>query len=268
MAAPTTAPARDPRSGTVVHRLFRGFAYPFRALGLMFKHPRLWTYALVQIGVSIVLLSVLFVVLVYQGGNLTGLIWHRPDHWYTEIFWYGLYVIVFFGTFVIGALTLPALIASPFNDALSERTETILLGGVETPKMTMGRLFRDIGRVLVDQSIRIALLLAGHLVILVLLLIPVAGQFAYPIVATTWSIIWVASDYIDYPMGRNGYRFRLQRQTITANLGLCFGFGGGVYLFLLIPFLNILFVPVAVVGGTMLYADFRRVKVLPAPPKR
>ena len=165
MAAPAqTAP--DPRARTATGRLLQGFAYPFRAVGFMFRHPRLWTYALVPIGISLVLLSVLFVALVYQAGHLTGLIWARPASWYGELAWYGLYFLVFAGTFVIGALALPALIASPFNDTLSERAEGLALDTDAAQKLTVGKLVRDVGRVLADQSLRILLLLLGHAVIL------------------------------------------------------------------------------------------------------
>jgi CysZ protein len=267
MAAPAqTAP--DPRARTATGRLLQGFAYPFRAVGFMFRHGRLLTYALVPILISLVLLSALFVVLVYQAGHLTGLIWHRPVAWYAEIAWYGLYVLVFAGTFVVGALALPALIASPFNDTLSERAEGLALGTDATQKLTVGRLVRDVGRVLADQSIRILLLLLGHAVILLVLLIPAAGSVVYPVLATLWSILWCAADYLDYPMGRHAFRFRAERRVMRENFALTFGFGAGVYLILLIPVVNALFVPVAVVGGTLLYADLLRAGALPSPPPR
>ncbi len=266
MAAPAQS-APDPRARTATGRLFQGFAYPFRAVGFMFRHPRLWTYALVPIAISLVMLSVLFVVLVYQAGHLTGLIWARPASWYGELAWYGLYFLVFAGTFVIGALALPALIASPFNDTLSERAEGLALDTDATQKLTVGKLVRDVGRVLADQSVRILLLLLGHALILGVLLIPAVGSAVYPVLATAWSILWCAADYLDYPMGRHAYRFRAERQVLRENFALTCGFGAGVYLILLIPVVNALFIPVAVVGGTLLYADLQRAGALPAPPR-
>ena len=43
------------------------------------------------------------------------------------------------------------------------------------------------------------------------------------------------------------------------------GFGAGVYLFLMIPLVNLFFMPAAVAGGTLLFLDLEREGLVPPP---
>lgn len=267
-AAPPAPAAGDPRQGSVLHRAARGFAYPLRGLAYMFRHPALWTFALVPVAISLVLLTGIFVSLVAWNGDLTALVWSRPEAWYWQILWWGLYGVLFVGVFVVASVSLPGLVASPFNDALSERTENLLSGPGPEAKAGIGAALRGLGRTLLDEVLKIALLLFGHGLILILLLIPVAGQVLYPVVAGAWTCLWLAAEYLEYPIGRNGMPFEVVRKTVRGNFALSLGFGGAVSLVLMVPFLNFFFVPVAVVGGTLLYADLVGAGVLRPPARR
>lgn len=264
--ATTGKKGADPRQGNLVRRLFNGFLYPFHALGYMIEHPRLWTYALIPALISVVLLVTLFVVLVSVNTGLVELIWARPEEWYWQILWWPLYVLVFASTFVVGAVSVPGVVAAPFNDLLSERSERLLMGEVRDDKLTAIGLVKDISKTIFDELIKISVLLGGHLLLLPLLLIPVAGTFAYPVLATSWTMIWLAAEFLEYPMSRNRFRFGDVRRFVSGNLALCFGFGGAIFLILMIPLVNFLFVPVAVVGGTMLYANLVQQGALQPPP--
>ena len=255
----------DPTQGGPLRRAVQGFLYPFRGFGALFRHGRLLTFAILPSLISLVLLVLLFVLLVGYADDLTNFIWPQPEAWYLQLLWYPLLALVFALSFVVGAVTLPGLIAAPLLDALSERTEAIFLEEVDE-KLKLTTLARDTGRVVLDEVVKLTILLGGHLVLLLLLLVPVAGQAVYPVVSWLWTVVWLAVDKLHIPMSRRRYDLDLLLSLVRRNLALAIGFGAAVFLILLVPVLNFMFEPVGVVGGTLLYTDLRKTGVLPPPP--
>jgi len=254
----------DPTQGGALLRLFRGFGLAFKGLSFMFEHPRLWSYALIPILITLVLLSLIFVLLGRYNGDLVGLIWVKPEAWVLRGLWYLLYLVVYAVAFVIGAISLPAVVSSPFLDALSERTEQIidpsyekLTGGLGTTlKSGLSSLLMTLGR--------LSFLLLGLAFLWLFGLIPVVGLVSL-VLMPIWTMMWLAAENLEYAMGRHQGGFRQVFVTMRRNAMLCLGFGAGVFLFLLIPLLNLLFIPVGAVGGTMLYMRLRSAGALGLP---
>jgi CysZ protein len=59
-------------------------------------------------------------------------------------------------------------------------------------------------------------------------------------------------EFTDLTLARHGYRLRQRLQLLRHHPGLTAGFGLGTSLLLWIPVVNVLCVPIAVVGGTAL----------------
>ena len=107
----------------------RGFFYPFRAARFIREHGRLFKYIIIPFLINVVLLSLA----VYWGLSFfNSVVVHsipQGDAWYWMILSYFAWtvavlltmVLVFFGFTVSGSI-----VASPFNDILSEKTEEIL----------------------------------------------------------------------------------------------------------------------------------------------
>ncbi|MEZ4598688.1 MAG: EI24 domain-containing protein [Syntrophotaleaceae bacterium] len=115
--------------------LFRfphGFFLVFRAARLLWQNPDLIRYIVIPFLINVVVFSLT----IYFGFEFFQYVIARflPEGttWYWSVVYYGLWmvagvvtlVLVFFGFTVVGNL-----IASPFNELLSERTEELLLGG-------------------------------------------------------------------------------------------------------------------------------------------
>ena len=115
---------------------------------------------------------------------------------------------------------------------------------------------------------RIALLLTGHLVLLGLNWIPVVGNAVWSLIAGLWTMGWIAAEYLDPAMVRHCYRFRDVQAIVGQRLRLCLGFGAAVYAILWIPVVNFFFIPVAVVGGTLLYLGLKQNGALGPPSPR
>ena len=269
---------------------WRGLSYPFRGARLVFvEHPglvRFW-------GVPILATAALLVGVVWAGWawhqEVADLVWSEPgategpdkvfpssadkgkpslDKALTSRggFWSGLSVglhdafeiLVLLVLWVLGLVLvvfLSNVIAAPFNDLLSEEVEHRVVG-TEGPDFALRVLVRDTVRTVALEALKMGLYLAVMVPLyLVSLLVPVAGQVVYSVFGFLFTACYFAIDYVDWPASRRNrgvrYRFGMLRQHPLPMVG----FGTGVWLFLFIPLVNLLFMPAAVAGGTLLFLD-------------
>lgn len=234
----------------------RGFFLPFRAIGMIFSHPRLLRWSLGAALVSAVLLAALLGVLVAFTGDLLGLLWSKPEGWLVTL-WYVVAALLFGLLFVVGASTVPALATAPFLDPISSDTEKVL-GEAGDEGGGLGRILAETANALGKTLLRIVILLLGHGLLLLLWLLPGIGQGLWSAGALGWSVLWLAFEYLDVPANRHGYRFRNTLSLLRRNPGASLGLGLGIYLVLWVPLLNVFFVPVGAVAATALFVDLRR----------
>jgi CysZ protein len=64
-----------------------------------------------------------------------------------------------------------------------------------------------------------------------------------------------AYEYLGYPMDRRGLSFHDKRRFLRTRLKSTLGFGVGNLVVASIPLVNILLIPAAVAGGTLLFLD-------------
>ena len=87
--------------------------------------------------------------------------------------------------------------------------------------------------------------------------LPVFGSIAYAVVGFLWAS-WAASmEFTGYAMDRRHLGLSRKWEILRRNPAPAFGFGIVTVVFLMIPFLNVLVVPVGAVGGTMLFGMVR-----------
>jgi CysZ protein len=159
--------------------------------------------------------------------------------------------VVFFFVFTRVASTL----ASPFNDLLSQKTEEIVRGTFHDTPFSLVQLVKDsarsIGHSLKVLGIYLVLLVAA----LLLLLIPVVGAPLSTVAGALISSYMFAYEYLGYPMDRRRFIWKEKRAFLRSRLRSVIGFGLGNVVLASIPLLNLLFIPAAVVGGTLLFLD-------------
>jgi CysZ protein len=105
-------------------------------------------------------------------------------------------------------------------------------------------------------------------VLLPLNLVPGAGSLAWSVLASAWTMTWLAAEHLGGVMARHLYPFAAVRQVLAERRALCLGFGAAVYVLLWVPILNTFFLPAAVVGGTLLFRGLRAAGSLPPAPAR
>lgn len=157
-------------------------------------------------------------------------------------------LLVLFYTFTLVA----NLIASPFNGLLAERVVRLVDPAVPRPQQRP--IWQEIVLSVVVEIKKLGYFLLWALPILLLFLIPGFNALA--------SLIWLAFgawllalQYMDYPMSNNGIPFRQQRQHLKQRGALVLGFGSAVMLLTLVPVVNFVVMPAAVIGATLMWLE-------------
>jgi CysZ protein len=235
----------------------QGFFYPFRAGKFIKGHPVLLKYIIVPFLINVVLLSGA----VYWGLSFfnTIVVHYIPqgEAWYWVILSYFLWtlavlmtmVLVFFGFTVTGAI-----IASPFNDILSEKTEELLTGIPNEEPFVFKVFLKDAMQTVMDESKKIIIFVILMLLLLPLNLLP-GGTLLYSILSVLLTIFFLVVEYTGYVFYRKHLTFKDQRRYISAHKLVMLGFGTGVMGVLGVPFLQFFCIPLGVVGATQLWHD-------------
>ena len=235
----------------------QGFFYPFRAGKFIRNHPVLLKYIIVPFLINFVVLSLA----VFWGLSFfNSVVVHyipQGDAWYWVILSYFLWalailmtmILVFFGFTVTGAI-----IASPFNDILSEKTEEILTGVINEEPFVFKIFLKDALQTVMDESKKIFIFVILMLLLLPLNLIP-GGTLPYSILSVLLTVFFLVVEYTGYVFYRKHLTFHDQRRFIFSQKFLMLGFGTGIMGVLAVPFLQFLCIPLGVVGATQLWHD-------------
>lgn len=259
----TAAPhhVRRPLPAGGAGRLGRGFAYPFEAIGFMNRH-RLWGLAAVPVLVNVLLLAGLVVGTVLLVSHEMG----RFDAWLAHAGRFGallaavagwllhaLIILLAISVDMVLLILLGRVIAGPFLDLLSERVEQIA-SGREPPPFALGRVLVGMGMALRDALASLLRWLLLNLLILLLAFVPIVGAFAAVLTWITTARL-LAEELVDLPLARRLVPYRRRRKVLRGHRSLMLGFGLSSMLLLFVPLLDLVLLPVAAVGGTLLFCD-------------
>ncbi|MFZ5469780.1 MAG: EI24 domain-containing protein [Myxococcota bacterium] len=242
----------------------RGLSLPFTAVGLVFRSRKLFLLSLLASVVTFVALAALLVFLPSATGSFLGLFWARPEGWVGAALWYVVAALTFVVLLVVGANTVPLLLLAPLQDPLSEATEE-LCGGFFAPPFSLGLFLKGALASIAHTLKRITLLLGGHALLLALHLLPGIGSIVWTVASTLWTMWWLSAEYLSGVMARHLYRFRDVVPALWSRKRLALGFGAAIYVLLWIPVLNLFFIPLAVVAGTLLFRGLRAAGALSPP---
>lgn len=253
----TSAPMRDVLAGT--RMLGAGF-------GVIVRSPRLLALGALPALISTVLLVGSIGVLVAVSPDVTGALTPFADHW--PRFWRdGLRLLVgvvlvggaaLLGTVWFVALTLA--IGGPCYEYLAEQVERRL--GLDTSGDGAGA-WRSLGRGLRDAVGVVLISLAGTVALLLIGCVPVAGQVVAPVLGALFGAWMIGLEMVGAVFLRRGLRLPDRHRALWRHRATVLGFGLPAYLLCLVPLAQLVVVPSAVVGGTLLAH-----RVLAAEPVR
>jgi CysZ protein len=241
---------------------FAGLAYPVRGARFVYRqHPELARIWLLPIVLTTILLGLTVWLALHAHAGITAAIWTTPAGGFLRFVHSVLEWLVGLVLTVAGALAVALsanVIAAPFNDALSEAVENIHLGRAASP-FSLGRALRGVGRSCGLELLKLGLYLSvmGPLFVLSLLL-PAVGTAIYTLASVCATALFFAVDYMDWPASRRDLPLQARVALARRNLRSVLGLGLAIELLLFVPLLNLLVMPAAVAGATLLFIDLQQ----------
>ncbi len=246
-------------------RYLRGLYAPIRAFFFILRRPGLLPYVAAPLVLNMVLYGVLlgvgfYIFAVYSRGLIPSI--QAP--WYAQVLGWSGYFAAWAAWLVISILaaaftfsSVGCVVASPFNEALSAEVERMVLkesadAGGNRRKSGM---LRDMWTMLKMEALRMSALLLLILLTSPLALLPFIGFGALAIVYSVTIALYMAMDFMDYPLSRKGMELHERLQFFREHFPETAGFASALYVLFLVPLLGFLCMPMAVTAGTLLSVD-------------
>jgi CysZ protein len=229
----------------------RGSRYLLRGIKML-AEPGLRPFIIVPLLINCLLFSVaIYLLSQYFSTWVSGWLAMIPD-WLGFIDWllwpvFALLVLI--GVYFSFAL-FANVIAAPFNGLLSERVEQRQRGISSTDDGWKG-LLASIPAALLREASKWLYYLPRLVILLLLSWVPLIG----PLLWFLFGAWMMAIQFCDYPMDNNRITFGRMKQLLKQQRLSALGFGGLVSLAMLVPLLNLLIMPAAVIGATLFWVE-------------
>ena len=235
------------------HRRARvGLRTGWVALGFLASRPRLWPWAFApMVGVLALVGAVGVATFAVIAPTLAW--WTGADSGWERLLVIGLPLLVALivsGLLAVALYFVLGIVAAPFFEELSDRVEREVCGA--TPPLAWGPWLAAIGWSVVHSLGTLLLWIAVAAVTLSLQLLPGIGLLAAP-VGFAASGAFLARETMDGPMSRRRWGLRDKFAFVVHHPATVGVWGLTVAAWMWVPVLNLLAMPVAVVGGTLLF---------------
>ena len=258
MNDPHNSPTQPPRTSG----LMAGFLLPVSAAGFLLVRRGIKRWAVMPLVANVVVYGLVIAAAVYLltvweptfafdsdsafsvwlGNTLT-----KSFHALKWVVFVPAVMVISYFTFT----TVGMVVATPFNDVLSHRTEFRLTHPGDRSATTMRYEFvtmltsvRDAIGILIRQVFWTILALP-------FLLIPIVG-FLPLFLVTAW---FGGVAFLDTAMSRNYLRNRHKKVVLKSRRWQILGLGVAMELLFMIPFVGLLVLPIGVIAGTMIYCQ-------------
>jgi len=235
-----------------------GLTLPLQSFTLLLKHSKLLFFCCLPFLVTLTAYALMFV---KAQGLLKEFTAHTFSLWglNPESSLAGLFLFLSKLMFLLlGAISFSFvgnIITWPLNDFIAESTESYC--SPPLPPVPSIRVINRIKIIGIDliKSIFVATL---SCVSLLLSLLPFLNFLAILL-----AILLLSFQFISYPQTRRGEGIFEGIRFLFKHFYACLGFGAGIAFLFSIPFLSCFFLPLAVTGGTLLYARTKGSSYLP-----
>ena len=236
-----------------------GISYLFKALPLL-TQPGIKSYVIIPLLINIFFFSIgVYFGFAYFGEFMDWAL-DTSDMWSWVaaivelikpllyiIFGLTLLVLIFY-TFSI----LANIVAAPFNGLLAEATEKHLTGKLMDDASGFKQIMKDLlPTILMEIRKLIYMILWSIPFLIMLFIIPIFGPFIW-FLFTAWMM---SLQYMDYPMANHKLTFKQQRTLQGKSRLFSMGFGGVTMGASMIPFVNFIIMPTAVIAATIIWVE-------------
>jgi CysZ protein len=246
-------------------RFFVGFGYCIAGFRHLWQRPRLWVWAAIPVALMVALVATSLVLTFGAVPAIMAHLWAWPGGpglgpALGRTAWIAVAATLAVGLFAASVVVLWAissLFATPFYDVLAEKVEQELLG-TDPPPTSWIAILSDAGQSVVHTLLALALYGVALAVVALVELIPGIGTVLGALLGAVVTAMFLAREVIDTPLARRRVSFATKVAFQARHFALMQGFGTAATLLLAIPGVNFLSMPVAVVGGTLLYCRLER----------
>lgn len=145
--------------------------------------------------------------------------------------------------------TIANWIGAPFNGLLAEKLELLL---TNQPIANQTSVIKDVPRLLAREWVKLKYYLPRAIgFFIIMMILPIAGQIIW-FLFTAWMM---AIQYLDYPFDNHKVGFDEMKTTLSQHKNYSYGFGIATTVFAMIPFVNLIVMPVAVCGATAMWVE-------------
>jgi len=230
--------------------LVGGVGYLARGIRTFIAMPSAWPLGVLPAVIALAVVGTALTLLVVNIDAIAAAMTPALDGWSPSARDSGRFVVgavvlgggVFLAVLCFAALT--NLVGQPFFEALSDRVERAL----GDPPPPAPPWWRTLPRATAESLLLLAVGIAAGAALLVLNLVPVFGQVA---AALVWGYL-LAVELLAIPLQRRGLYLRARLRVLWRHRLLVTGFGVAAFLLFLIPLMNVVAMPGAIVGGTLL----------------
>jgi len=233
---------------------FRGAGYLLRGIQML-PQPGIRQFVIVPLTVNILLFIGAIWLLINQFDQWVNYWLAKMPEWlsFLDFLLWPLFAVLVLVLVYYSFNVVANLIAAPFNGFLSEKVERSLRGEVLTDE-GWGAVLALVPRAIGRELSKLAYYLPRFLLVLLVTFIPLVNVIS-PLLWFLFGAWMMAIQYCDYPMDNNKVSFKdmklmLKRKRITS-----VGFGGLVQLGMMIPVVNLVLMPSAVIGATLYWVE-------------
>lgn len=251
-----------------------GLSAPVRGLGFIARHSRLWPLAIAPFLINLALFALFFWFSYSRFSQWLDALLPTGEGWWWLVLYYFLAVLAVLLLLVVQVYlfaVVGSVVAAPFLELLTQRAEELATPG-QAPAWESRGIFSEILRVAGQALKKLILYVLVMGLLLLVNLLPGLGAALYAGLAFVATCYFLALEFLDYPLDRRGLSLTAKMGYVR-RLGLRgLSFGAAVFGLGLTPVVNLALLPLAAVGGTLLYLDAplpgRAAPPPPPPPAR
>ena len=228
--------------------LMRGFK--------MLREPGIRLFVALPLLINIIIFAGLMTLCFdYLGQGISAIMNWLPE-WLSFLSWilWPLAVVLVLAIAMYSFSTIANLIAAPFNGLLAEKVEERISGREVQGRETIAAAIASFPRSIIREIRKLLYYAIFALLVLILSFIPPIAPFS----GVLWFLLgaWMLSlEYCDYAMDNHGLSFAESKRRLRAARGSTLPFGLMVMAGTMIPIVNLVIMPAAVCGGTILWVE-------------
>ena len=256
--------ALPPRELWVKYNMLTGLLAPITAARFLIKNKGLIKYFVIPFAINIFIFSFFLYYAINWLPEIMQSLLPESNSGFIRILYYPL-IAVLWGLILLISVScfsiLGNIIASPFNDLLTQEVESLVLGTSPAESSFSLKDLYKIPRGILEELKRIGFASFIFIIFLPLNLVPLVGQILYLFLNSIVLAIFLGLEFFSYSLDRRDYSFKQKLRFIKDNFFNVMGVGTSAWILLMIPFINFSILPLTAIGATLCFC--KRIKKKP-----